>query len=194
MDYALLIFPILWLAVLILAYFLLPRKHELNFRLLALYISFMAMLGPVGEVFVGTFYEAAFGSPLWQYEIFPIHTAYTSLYAPVIWGVAGAYVYYTHEILRVWSQRPKLHKATLHMFETITVEALLNISFLALTGGLIFYYTPGDLWHITSLQTLPFYFVLGLIVIVSMKRMREHALFNAIMSLGLMFVFVYLTN
>ena len=154
----------------------------------------MATLGPIGEIVVGTFYEAVIGQPLWQYKILPTHQAYTSLYAPVIWGISGAYLYYIHEILRAFSSMSKWFQATSRMFETILVESLLNISFLLISGSLIFYYLPADLFHITSLQTLPFYFILGIVVMKSIKRLKADPLFYSAMCLFMMFVVVYLTS
>lgn len=192
-TFVLIIYPLLWIAILAMIYFLFAKNHQINFRHLALYISFMAMLGPVGEIFVGTFYEAVVGQPLWQYNVFPTHNAYTSLYAPVIWGLSGAYLYFTHEVLRVWWKKPKLQKASVYMLETIVAEVLLNVTFLLLSGGLLFYYLPADLWHVTSLQTLPFYFVLGVVILASMKRLKDHALFSSAMCISLLLVVVYLT-
>jgi hypothetical protein len=184
----------MWLLLLAAIHFIFTKKRKIDYKLLILYISFMAMAGPFGEIVVGTFYESIAGFPLWQYQILPTHNAYTSLYAPVIWGIAGAFLYYSSEILKVWTTKPKVQKASLIMFETILFEATLNLSFLALSGSLIFYYTPGDLWHITSLQTLPFYFLLGFGVMSSIKRMREHRRFYSALCLSLMFVVVYLTS
>ena len=185
------IFPFLWVALFVGLWFFASSRPQIDVRQLLLYVAFMAMIGPVGEVFVGTLYEALVGVPLWQYKILPIHHGYTSLYAPVIWGISGVSLYYLNDIRRVWSHKSKVQKAALSMVETITLEAALNVSFLLLSGSLIFYYTPGDLWHVTSLQTLPFYFGLGFIIQSSIKRMRKDTLFFAAMCGLLTLVFVY---
>jgi len=190
----LILFPLMWLLLLTALHLVFTKKKRIDYKLLILYVSFTAMIGPFGEIVVGTFYESIAGYPLWQYQIFPTHNAYTSLYAPVIWGVAGAFLYYSNEILRIWVTKTKARKASLLMLETILVEAILNVSFLALTGSLIFYYTPGDLQHVTSLQTLPFYFLLGFGILSSIKRMREHKRFYSAFCLSLMLVVVYLTS
>lgn len=194
LNIQLIIFPILWLAALGGIYILTSKGAKLNINLLILHVAFMAMLGPIGEILVGTLYELVFGYPLWQYQVLPTHNAYTSYYAPVIWGIAGAYLYFTHEILRAFSKKRKLIRTSVVMVETILVEAALNLSFLAISGNLIFYYTPGDLAHITSLQTLPFYFGLGLVVLSSIKRLRRDPVFYIAMCSSLMFVTVYLTS
>lgn len=191
----LVIFPALWLAILLILYILFGgRLKNINAKLLILYALFMAMLGPVGEIFVGTLYNLAIGQPLWQYRILPTHHAYTSLYAPVIWGVSGAYLYWTHEHVRLFSRKSMWLQAVGRMLETIFVEATLNVSFWMISGGLIFYYLPTDLWHVTSLQTLPFYFILGLIVMKSMKRLRKDPVFYSALFGFLALVVVYITN
>jgi hypothetical protein len=191
----LIIFPFIWLVILLTIYALFREKQKnINVKLLVLYVLFMGMLGPVGEVFVGTLYNLAFGQPLWQYKVLPTHHAYTSLYAPVIWGVSGAYLYYIHEHIRLFKQKSKWLQATIRMFETIFFEATLNVSFWILTGSLIFYYLPADLWHVTSIQTLPFYFILSLIVMKSMKRLRKDPVYYSALFGLLTLVVVYLAN
>jgi hypothetical protein len=190
----LLIFPVLWLAILLILYILFDGKlKNINTKLLILYVLFMAMLGPVGEVFVGSLYNLAIGQPLWQYRILPTHHAYTSLYAPVIWGVSGVYLYLIHEHVRLFSRKSMYIQAVARMLETIFVEAALNVSFWIISGGLIFYYLPADLWHATSLQTLPFYFILGLIVMKSMKRLRKNPVFYSALFSFTTLVAVYIT-
>lgn len=104
----LIVFPLIWLTILTIAFLLTGGKFKkINFKLLFLYVAFMAMLGPIGEIFVGTFYEAFVGQPLWQYQILPTHNTYTSLYAPVIWGISGVLLYYIHEELRIFRHASK---------------------------------------------------------------------------------------
>jgi hypothetical protein len=154
----------------------------------------MAMLGPIGEISVGAFYNSVFGHPLWLYKVLPTHEGYTSYYAPVIWGIAGAGLYFAREILGLLKTRRRFVQALFIMLETILFESLLNISFLLFTGGYLFYYTPGDLFHITSLQTLPFYFIFGFVVMDFIKQLKKDPLLNATMFALIMFVVVFLTH
>ena len=190
----LVLFPLAWLALLSVLYVVFMKKSKINYSLLVLYISFTAMIGPFGEILVGTFYELIIGHPLWQYQIMPTHNTYTSLYAPIIWGIAGVVLYFSNELLKVWAEKHKLQKALFFMVETILVEVLLNLTFLVLAGGLIFYYLPGDLLHVTSFQTLPFYFILGVGTMVSIKRMRKHPGYFSALCILLMCITVYLTS
>lgn len=47
--------------------------------------------------------------------------------------------------------------AFIFCIEAIVFEALVNLSYKAFFHDYIFYYLPGDLKHVTSLQTLPLY-------------------------------------
>lgn len=195
MTFALIIFPFIWIVILLGVYLLKGYKlKDIDFKLLTLYIIFMAMLGPIGEIFVGTLYQAAFGQPLWQYTIFPTHNGYTSLYAPVIWGISGVFLYCFHEAFGVFKKKPQWVQLVSRTFETITFEALLNVSFFVVSGALIFYYLPGDLFHITSLQTLPLYFILSIILMKTMKRLRKDPVFYSKFFTLILIATVYMTN
>src|SRR5438105_7997316 len=61
-----------------------------------LYISSVAMIGVLAEIFVDTMYVHLFHHPLWLYQFFPIHHAYTSQFSPVLWGTFGFYLYLMH--------------------------------------------------------------------------------------------------
>lgn len=167
------------------------KKCRIDWRMLLLYVSFLAMIGPVGEVFVGTLYQAVAGVPLWHYQFAPIHHGYTSLFAPVIWGLSGVLLYASQELLRLGKGRTQLVHGAIVMVETIAFEAILNLGFLLASGALLFYYTPGDLWHVTSLQTLPFYFLFGIVTTKAIKRFRTDWRFFSAMCLLLTVVFVY---
>lgn len=78
------------------------------------------------------------------------------------------------------------------MIETIIVEVIANLAFLAVTGILLFYYTPSDLFHVTSVQTLPFYYLFALIVLKSIKRFRDDWRYFSLMLLLIMVVVVYM--
>lgn len=192
----LLVFPLIFLSILFIALFVSSKitKRKIDWRLLSVYVAFLAMGGPIGEIVVGNFYNLLFGHPLWQYQVLPIHDGYTSYYAPVIWGLSGFGVYISQAVLRIGRKYPIYGRAAVTMVETISVEALINLSFLALTGSLLFYYTPGDLGHVTSLQTLPFYFVLGLVIEKSIKRFMNDWLYFTFMFCGIILATVYLSS
>lgn len=171
----LMLFCVLYAVLLPVGMLYVSRRHNktIDWRLAGLYMSFMALGGPTGEIIVGTLYETVFGQPLWQYQFYPIHSGYTSYIAPIIWGLSGGILYISHELIFARKKYTTITKAAYTMIETILVELLINLSVLVLAGKLLFYYTPGDLWHVTSLQTLPFYFLLGLVVDKAMERFRN---------------------
>lgn len=156
------------------------RFQKVNTKLALLYISTMAALGVFGEVFVGNFYHHFFHSALWLWQVFPIYKGYTSLYAPFLWGIYGFQLYLFHDNLARRHIKKDNEVAVIFGIETIVLEIILNLSFLALFGHYIFYYSPTDLWHFTSVQTFPFFFIAGLIYTKAIRREKNNkALFTA---------------
>lgn len=156
-----------------------------------LYMAFLAMFGPLGEIIVGTLYTAVVGYPLLQYQLYPIHHGYTSLYAPFIWAIGG---------LQIWVMSPltsrikdRVRRFTVMAIDILAVEILINTLFLLIAGQMIFYYIPSDLGHLSSLQTLPFYFIASLVIVRSLRLMRPHKGFAVAACLLVCTVIVYLT-
>ena len=136
---------------------------------LTIYIFTMAALGLFGEIAFDTIYRAAFGEPLWLYHLCPIHDGFTSMYSLYLWGTVGAHLYFLHGILAKHSITSVHTLAAIFWAEAILLEALVNLSYLAFFKDYIYYYLPSDLWHITSLQALPFYLLAGYITVVALK-------------------------
>jgi hypothetical protein len=168
------------------------RFQKLDTKLAILYIATMATLGVFGEVAVGTFYNHFFHSPLWVWRVFPIYKGYTSLYAPFLWGIYGFQLYLFHDNLAKRHITNDNEVAVIFGFETIILEILLNLSFLAFFGHLIFYYTPRDLWHFTSIQALPFFFIASLIFTKAIRRYKSHEFRFTVLNVALCFALVAL--
>lgn len=162
-------FSLVWCAVIYGFNSLIAKKLlKIQIRPLVTYVLTMASLGLFGEVMYGIIYEAVIGTPLWQYQIMPIHSGYTSVYSLYLWGMVGFHLYLLHSTLKSWGIT-SIHKlAAIFCIEAIILEALVNLSFLAVFGGFIYYYLPSDLWHITSVQTLPLYLLAGYIAVTAM--------------------------
>lgn len=168
------------------------RKLEL--KTLLLYVSSVAVMGVFGEVFVGSMYNALFHRHLWDYTVFPIHHGYTSLYAPFIWGMYGFYLYMSHDTLRKHGLKKESHLALWFAVETVFLEAATNGSYRLFHGEPLFYYTPTDMWHLTSIQAIPFYLVAGFAIVRLVDRYMRALRFNIVMNMYFMAVFVYLVH
>src|ERR1700760_1676127 len=70
---------------------------KLQVKPVLLYVSTLAMLGVYGEVICDSIYHVIFGRPLWLYTVLPVHHAYTSKYAVILWGAYGFYLYLMHD-------------------------------------------------------------------------------------------------
>jgi hypothetical protein len=155
---------------------------KLKLKDVLLYVTTMGALGILGEIIFDTSYNFIFGHPLWQYRLMPIHSAYTSSFSLYLWGTVGFYLYLLHGTLRKRGASSPYRLATIFCIEAITLEVLVNVTYLTFFGNYIFYYLPGDLWHITSLQTLPLYLVAGFISVIILefaKRRPMRATFGS---------------
>jgi hypothetical protein len=173
-PYLLILYSLTWIVIIYAVNFWIAGKSiKINPSKALLYISTMAALGVLGEVVFDTVYNFTLGHPLWQYHIFPIHHAYTSVYSIFLWGTVGLYMYLLHGTLKKRHTDSLYILATIFCIEAIVFEALVNLSYLAIFKDFIFYYLPGDLWHITSVQTLPLYLFAGFITIQTFEYAKS---------------------
>lgn len=155
------------------------------------YISAAVLIGVFGEVFTETLYNAAFGQPLWHYQFLPVHNSYTSLYSVVLWTMYGLHIYWVHLTLHEKYGKLKRWKlASIFAFESLLLETFANIVWLAVFGYLIYFYTPTDLWHVTTIQNIPCYFAASLAMIVTVKRFQKDVYFFTAMSALIVLVFL----
>lgn len=158
-----------------------------------LHIVAMAMLGLVGEVTIGSLYTYLFHKPLWNYTVLPIHNAYTSQYAMFLWGIYGFHLYLLHGTLKKRKISSIHQLAFIFCLEAILIEACVNITFRLSFGRYIYYYFPSDLWHFTSVQTLPFYLAAGYVIIMTFRKFEMDSSFYSLMSAAFVFVLAFLT-
>lgn len=120
----------------------------------------------VGEVLVGHLHTRLFGQPLWQYHIMPIHDGYTSRYNFAIWPLYGWHLYLCEKVLAGARLSPSINRlchATKHAASGPMLEIVANLGMLLVLGRYYFYYLPDDLWHLTSLQVVPYYTLVSLL-------------------------------
>ncbi len=187
------LFAIFWFAAAYGFNCILARKFKkIDLKYAALYITSLGMLGVFGEVLVGQLYNFLFDKPLWLYHVLPIHSGYTSSYAPVIWGGLGFHLYLLHGTLSARKRRSLNQLALFFAGETLIVEILGNYTYKVAFHDYIFYYFPNDLWHLTSIQTLPFYLAAGFVTIFTISKLKTDPIFFSCMALGLASVLVFL--
>lgn len=191
---ALILFALLWLGIVYLLNALYAKRFQhVDLKLAALYFSTVAAIGVFGEIFLDSVYNFFVGNPLWEYRILPVHDGYTSMYAPIIWGIYGIHLYLFHQTLsKNWPNMRARNMALIFSVEALIFEALLTISAKFLLGDFMYYYFPGDLWHVTSLQNMPFYFICGIIIIKTMRRFKKDPIFFTILCVFITSVVVFL--
>jgi hypothetical protein len=187
-------FSFVWIGVIYLFNCIVAKKYKkIDIKIALLYVTSVILVGVFGEVLVDTLYTAAFGSPLWQYRLLPIHNAHTSYYSLVIWGMYGFYLYLLHDSLSV-----RLHShrmlAVLISLEAIVLELLLNFSHFLIFHQYIFYYFPAGLWHLSAFQAIPFYFIAGLVIVKSVHGFKSNPWFFSLMNIILVSVLMFCTQ
>jgi hypothetical protein len=135
-----------------------------------LFISAVAMIGVLGEIFVDSIYAHFFSTPLWRYNFLPIHSAYTSKYAPVLWGTLGLYLYFMHG--EKWTPKQITKLSIIFGFEAMILEAVVDLASRPILGDYIYYYYPNGLAHISAFQNFPFYFLCGRLMIQTVYFFR----------------------
>ncbi len=107
--------------------------------------------------------------------------------------MVGFHIYLLHDTLKRKHVTSTNKLALIFCAEAIALEALVNLTFLAAFGGFIYYYLPSDLWHITSLQTLPFYLAAGYIAVTMLVKFKHDKTLFTVMDASLVTVLVFLS-
>ena len=148
-------------------------RIDLYQLLLSMAVAFLIAI--VCEVYLGKLYHLVTGKPLWQYRVWPIHDGYTSVLNFIIWPVYGYYCYFLHQVLhaRQISIRPSWLKGLVSGIDGPLLEILANGFFLLYYGTFYFYYLPGDMQHFTSIQVVPLYMIMGVVLTLVLDYLRK---------------------
>jgi hypothetical protein len=148
-------------------------RIDLYQLVLSMAVAFLVAI--VCEVYLGKLYQLVTGQPLWQYRVWPIHDGYTSALNFIVWPVYGYYVYFMHHVLHAKdiNIRPQWVRGLASGFDGPLLEILANGFFLLFYGTFYFYYLPGDMRHFTSVQVVPLYMVMGVILSLLMGYLQE---------------------
>ena len=157
-----------------------------------LYICSVAMIGVLGEISVDTAYRQFFPTPLWRYNFLPVNHAYTSMFAPVLWGAFGFYVYLVHHKYERWTRQELVKLSVIFGLEAMALEAVCDLVSKPILGNYIYYYYPSGLFHISAFQNFPFYFICGAIVIQTIHWFKAQPHYFTFISAWVTAVTVYL--
>jgi hypothetical protein len=190
------LFAIGWAAIIYLLNCVIARQFKrIEPKQLLMCFTTTAMVGLFGEIFLNTAYNFFVGHPLWYYNILPIQGGYTSSYAIVTWGLYGMHLYLLHGSLAAkWSITRTRHLALILSVEALVLEALLTLSARLVIGKYMYYYLPGDLWHVSSLQNIPFYFAFGAITVKLLKRFRADPVAFSLLSIFVTTVLAFMAH
>lgn len=136
------------------------RWPRLEARPLAYTVVMFMLFGAAGEEVVNTAWRAVFGSPLWQYRLYPTQDGDISYFFFQVWGLFGFYTYLRTRAFPAFGHSGGAFKAVVFGIEAIALELAVNVPYYALFGDYIFYYYPenlGPFSHFSCLQVIPFY-------------------------------------
>jgi hypothetical protein len=138
-------------------------------------MSVAFLVAIVCEVYLGKLYFLASGKPLWQYRVWPIHEGFTSALNLIIWPVYGYYVYFMQLVLseRRIHIRPYWLQGMASGIDGPLLEILANGFFLLFYGTFYFYYLPGELRHLTSVQVIPLYMLMGVVLTLTLEHLKN---------------------
>lgn len=187
-------FSLAWLIILYFLNTLIARRFpKIELKKLFVYVAGVALIGVFGEVLIDSLYKIGFGQPFWIYKLLPAHSEFTSYYSPFLWGMFGFHLYLFHETL--FKLKPTLKDwklACIFALEAVALELIFNLSHILIKGTYIFYYLPSDLWHLTSFTALPFYFIGGYALVLTLKRFTKDPLFFGLLSIiGIFTILVF---
>ena len=165
------------------------KKFQLSKALL--WISAVAMIGVLGEIFVDTIYNHFFHAPLWRYNFLQVHHAYTSGYSPILWGTFGFYLYLIHHSMEKWTRSQLVSLSLIFAVEALLIEALADLASKPILGDYIYYYYPANLWHITAFQCFPFYFLTGVLIAQTIHWFKASPHFFTVLSSWVTVITVY---
>jgi hypothetical protein len=157
-----------------------------------LYMSSLAMIGVYSEIFCNTVYVHLFNDRLWYYNFLPMHHGYTSQYAPVIWGAMGLYIYLVHQRYeKNWTSRQLIILSAIFSIETVIMEGLAVASSRIFLSDYIFYYNPGHFLHLTSLQSIPFFFLVGILTLNTLRWFKTQPQFFTVLNTYVTSIILY---
>lgn len=152
------------------------RPLACNARTAMMYMGIAFPVFCFFEVTVGYGHTRFFGHPLWQYHIQPIHGGQTSVYNFAIWPLYGWHLYLCDQTLENWAlSRPfgYVAQGLKHSCSGPLLEILANLGMLWAIGRYYFYYLPDDLWHLTSIQVVPYYALTSLLFSWVLKQAKR---------------------
>ncbi len=150
-------------AVIYLGWCLIARRIiKINIKKLLYYMGLAFPFCLILEVGFGHLHHLLFNEYLWQYRVLPVHDGLTSLLNFAIWPLYGLH-FYLYDILEKSWKLPPFWKNTAYILKLALsgplLEFLLNMVCQLTFNRYYFYYYPDDLFHYTSIQVIPYYFV-----------------------------------
>lgn len=158
----------------------------------ATYLGFVIM-----EASFGYFHQQLTGWRIWEYRMLPNHHGYGTYMGPFMWPLYGIHIYWYAQVMqqrKIQAFKKPWVQGLSTAVEGPLFEFIGNGIILIAFGEYLFYYFPGDLWHLTTLLVMPHYAIAGIIFAFLINALttakKSWGLPVALYSLGLCFTFV----
>jgi len=191
----LIIFFLYLVAVIYFAGFaLINSSTQIRIKEVYMYSGTLALIGCISEVAINSFCRTAFDSPLWIYQVTPVHHGDTSIFAFFQWSLYGYHLYFVQNKIQSLNLKHEAYIfAAVISVEALLLEIFVNISSKFFLNTFIFYYLPGDMGHLTTVYVFPVYLLGGAILIEIFKRFLQDPVFFGNLSFSIAFIFVFLS-
>jgi len=164
-------------AVIYFSWCLIARKIiKFNINKLLYYMALAFPFCLVLEVGFGNLHYYLFDEYLWQYQVLPVHDGLTSLLNFAIWPLYGLHFYLYDILEKDWQLSPFWKNTSYFLKLAISgplLEFILNLVCQLAFNRYYFYYFPDDLFHYTSVQVIPYYFVASYAFALAIKHINK---------------------
>jgi hypothetical protein len=153
------------------------RFISLDLRRVFYYMALAFPFCLILEVGFGNLHHYLFNEYLWQYRVLPVHQGLTSTLNFAIWPLYGLH-FYLYDVVEKQFTFSKFWKNVFFITKLAIsgplLEFILNMVCRFSFERYYFYYFPDDLFHYTSIQVIPYYFIASYAFAVAVKYMDKH--------------------
>lgn len=158
------------------SYCLLARRLlDVDWYLLLLNMASAFLIMSIMEAGLGFLHTEIFGWRLWEYHIYPNHRDYGTDLGFITWPWYGFHFYFFNRALEIrhMAAHGVFKKGSITGIDGPLLEILGNGLYLVMFGSYVFYYFPGDLWHLTSVKVMPYYAIAGIVLAIVMHALER---------------------
>lgn len=137
---------------------------KIDFYRLSLYMTVGFLVAVIFEPLCDYIYKYMYGSLLWEYQVLPIFGGASSGIAFLTWPFYGYHAYFFMSMLRHYHIKPPAWLInSMAGIDGVPFDIIANGASLVFFQIFFFYYPRPELWHLSALWVIPFYWATGII-------------------------------